>query len=230
MNVGKRTNQLGVSEVVCAPCFSEEVDFFSHSFKPTSKASHTDCPRCTPPSSPSSAIKISSRPSLVSPEGNLRAGMRMSTTAHSRYNAPAFKTSRVDPSLEGCATFLKGVGRKSTCSTDCAADIGDLVNNRSSGCKIIYLTRTSIRRKTRRIAKSHRINPRIDRLCNFCAFSRGAIVSARLIPGQTDTATIFDFWTFSLTTGIVFSSVLGTCPLDGSASRTRWRCRVKTAI
>lgn len=36
-------NQLSVSEEVCAPCFLEEgSDFFSHSFKPTSKISHTD--------------------------------------------------------------------------------------------------------------------------------------------------------------------------------------------
>lgn len=43
------------------------------------------------------------------------------------------------------------------------------------------------------------------------ALRRGAIVSTLLIPGETLTATIFDFWTFELTTGTALdSSVLGT--------------------
>jgi hypothetical protein len=44
------------------------------------------------------------------------------------------------------------------------------------------------------------------------ALSNGAIVSSLLIPGETLTATILDFWTFELTTGMALdaSSVLGT--------------------
>src|ERR1700729_863266 len=69
-------------------------------------------------------------------------------------------------------------------------------------------------------------------LTDTSAFNRGAMVSERLMPGHTEMATIFDFCDFSLTTGTVLalSSVLGTWPPDGRASRTRCKCRVNTAI
>ena len=75
--------------------------------------------------------------------------------------------------------------------------------------------------------------PVIDELfTDRSAFNRGAMMSDRLIPGQTEMATIFDFCDFSLITGIVLalSSVLGTWPPDGRASRTRCKCRVNTAM
>lgn len=56
------------------------------------------------------------------------------------------------------------------------------------------------------------------------AFKSGAMVSERLMPGQTEITTIFEFCDFWLTTGtvLVLSSVLGTWP-EGSASRIRCR-------
>lgn len=64
------------------------------------------------------------------------------------------------------------------------------------------------------------------------AFKRFEIVSTRLIPGDAEIATIFDFCAFEETTGTVLepSSVLGTCAFAGKASSTRWRCRVKTIV
>lgn len=60
------------------------------------------------------------------------------------------------------------------------------------------------------------------------AFKSGATVSARLIPGETLTETMFDFWAFELTTGTAVdpSSVFGACAW-GNASRIRWRWREK---
>lgn len=78
------------------------------------------------------------------------------------------------------------------------------------------------------------INPNNDQLFDDddrSALNSGAIVSDLLIPGDTETATIFDFWLFWLTTGTVLlpSSVLGTWAAEGKASRIRWRCRVNIA-
>lgn len=56
------------------------------------------------------------------------------------------------------------------------------------------------------------------------------MVSTLLIPGETLTATILDFWAFGETTGTALdSSVLGTCAV-GRASKIRWRWRVKMEV
>jgi hypothetical protein len=84
----------------------------------------------------------------------------------------------------------------------------------------------SKRHDTHMIIPNHETLPRDE-----SAASRGATTSARLIPGDTDIDTMFERWTLSLTTGIdwAFTSVGGTCALEGRASRTRCRCRINIA-
>lgn len=66
------------------------------------------------------------------------------TMAHSRYKAPGLRISSGRASFSiweavevGGFTgpLLKGVGRKSACSTDWSAELGDLTSNRRKGCK-----------------------------------------------------------------------------------------------
>src|SRR6266850_262478 len=85
----------------------------------------------------------------------------------------------------------------------------------------------SIEHVTHSIKPPHETLPRV-----VSAPSRGAITSVRLMPGDTDTATIFERWALSLTTGMDWelTSVRGTCEPDGRASKTRCRCRMNTAV
>ena len=80
---------------------------------------------------------------------------------------------------------------------------------------------------------AHSIIPRHETLPrDESAANNDATTSARLIPGDTDTVTIFERWTFSLTTGMVWELTLvrGTCEPEGRASNTRCKCLMRTAV
>ena len=116
---------------------------------------------------------------------------------------------------------------------DCRVELGDFVRSRRSGLSKIYLNASQLRgflepkHVTHSIIPPHEILPREESAANS-----GATTSVRLMPGDTETATMFDRWTLSLTTGIDWelTSVRGTCEPEGSASRTRCRCRISIAV
>jgi hypothetical protein len=71
--------------------------------------------------------------------------------------------------------------------------------------------------------KTHRAIPRgVERIAQS-ALERDEVLSTLLMPGNTLTATMFDFCT--LRTEDELSSGLGNCAA-GRASKIRWRCRV----
>ena len=203
-----------------------------------------------PPSSPSSGAFVpppwvfpSPPPSAFSSADGARVvGMRIGATAHSVYRAPGLSTSsgaRFCGSSGANERYLNGVGRKSACSVDCDAELGDFVRTRRNGLSRIYLTPSlnhdvsCIHPKTKQMHVTHIIIPNHETLPrDESAASKGATTSARLIPGDTDIDTMFERWTLSLTTGIdwAFTSVGGTCAPEGRASRTRCRCRISIAV
>lgn len=82
--------------------------------------------------------------------------------------------------------------------------------------------------------ETYKSKPRqLDEAASRSALSRGATVSARLIPGHTEIEMIFEC--FGLICGLAdvsfaffFPSRVG--PRLGSASSTLWRCLAKTAV
>ena len=167
-----------------------------------------------PPNSPSSRCAVPPPevfsfwpPSAFSSAGGAKVpDVRIGATAHSAYKAPGLSISsgaRFCGSSGANERYLNGVGRKSACSVDCSVEFGDFVRIRKSGFSKIYLNASQSRGIMEPIDVTHSIIPPHEILLREeSAASRGAITSVRLMPGDTDTATIFERWTLSLTTGI----------------------------
>lgn len=185
----------------------------SHTFNCCSYSSHTCIPSATPPSSPSSGripssprvfLSLSSPPSdFFSIGGTEVAGTCNGTTAHSAYKAPGLSTSsgaRFCGSSGANVRYLNGVGRKSACKVDCSVEAGDFVRIRRSGLSKIYLYSGFPshgflgKRPESKCVPTHSIIPTHETPLprDESAARRGAITSVRLMPGDTDTATMFE--------------------------------------